>query len=964
MLKLSKTAIRELTKMYRAVLLGALMASTFIATGAAAANGDVNLSVAGSEVAELPSGTKIGTVAGLGTAAYTNSTAYATAAQGIKADNAATAIATYGDIVTHNTSEFATSAQGTKADSALQQSDIATGSTPGTIAVKGTDVSVNLDSIDLTGTTTANIIEASGSITAAGGISTKKSTGEFEDASLGRTGIIATGDDDSAPVTGLLVTTTNTAGTVSDTTDDENMVFAVTSDGVSIEGKTKGNTTGLFVSATDTQGTSEVDDDVTTEFEVASNGVKITGNETVTGTFNVAQNTTDPTKYNFTVDADGNVISAGTLTSTGASIAGTTTISKTATDDSAPVTALFVTATNETTNADYTGQSKLGVTSSAVDISSSNLNIGTGSGSNTISIGTGTGQSTIKLGNTTVGTSADTVDINAQLKVGEWEDTDTNKHYRLSVLGDHDENVVKIDTTNGLEVDRGSLNVGRTSSGTYNFSVNSSGLVTTESGLKIKDNTVSAIDTGATPKYVTTENNDTTMATVKTVLTSAENAVYTGTGPNLLAVPSGDPPRTINNAIDTLDEKMGDVSTLDDDNYKIGTTDYTAKGNLTNGGAYDPTSVVEALKNVDQSIGKIHGLITQSGDTKTFNGSGTTASTNIVDDVYKGNLAVGTTVEDHLVSLDNAVGNRSLESANTNINNAMSGTSLAAGLKAAGDAIGNQTYSNSETVNYDVITTGTNLTNAVSQVASNIGPAISSVQDRNTGKIKVGNTVNANISALDAAIGSNVTSENNIDADNTVNANITALDTKMGKVSELGTYSQRKGNLNSATGVTPSTVVQALENVDRSIGDRTLKSANGAINTGMATSLSDGLRAAGDQIGSLNYNSTHYISKGENITSAISALDSNLHRVDEKVKKMDKQMKSGFASMAAVAGLRPNARACSDTQIAIGGGYYRGQTGVALGGFHYVNDNLMLNLGAGYAGNQSATVSGGLTFGW
>ena len=79
---------------------------------------------------------------------------------------------------------------------------------------------------------------------------------------------------------------------------------------------------------------------------------------------------------------------------------------------------------------------------------------------------------------------------------------------------------------------------------------------------------------------------------------------------------------------------------------------------------------------------------------------------------------------------------------------------------------------------------------------------------------------------------------------------------------------------------------------------------------------------------------------------------------------MDKQMKSGFASMAAVAGLKPNARACNDTQIAIGGGYYRGTAGVALGGFHYVNDNLMLNLGAGYAGNQSATVSGGLTFGW
>lgn len=60
------------------------------------------ISVDGTEVA----------VAGLGSAAYTNSTAYATAAQG------------------------------TLAASALQQADIATGTANGTIAVKGTDVTV------------------------------------------------------------------------------------------------------------------------------------------------------------------------------------------------------------------------------------------------------------------------------------------------------------------------------------------------------------------------------------------------------------------------------------------------------------------------------------------------------------------------------------------------------------------------------------------------------------------------------------------------------------------------------------------------------------------------------------------------------------------------------------------------------------------------------------------------------
>ena len=94
------------------------------------------------------------------------------------------------------------------------------------------------------------------------------------------------------------------------------------------------------------------------------------------------------------------------------------------------------------------------------------------------------------------------------------------------------------------------------------------------------------------------------------------------------------------------------------------------------------------------------------------------------------------------------------------------------------------------------------------------------------------------------------------------------------------------------------------------------------------------------------------------------AMDAKMFRTEYKADRTNKQMKSGFASMAAMNGLKPNARACNDTQIAIGAGNYRGTTGVAVGGFHYINNNLMLNLGAGYGGHESTTVSGGITFGW
>ncbi len=69
---------------------------------------------------------------------------------------------------------------------------------------------------------------------------------------------------------------------------------------------------------------------------------------------------------------------------------------------------------------------------------------------------------------------------------------------------------------------------------------------------------------------------------------------------------------------------------------------------------------------VNTVMGKVHGLITaDSNDVKTFNGTNATASKRLdANGNYVGNLAVGTTVEDHLVSLDNALGDEAIARAN------------------------------------------------------------------------------------------------------------------------------------------------------------------------------------------------------------------------------------------------------------------------------------------------------------
>ena len=99
-------------------------------------------------------------VKGLGSAAYTNTDAYATAAQGeladsavqsvttgtangtIKVDGVAVSVHGLGSAAYTDSDAYATAAQGDLADSALQKADITTGTTNGTIKVKGDPVAV------------------------------------------------------------------------------------------------------------------------------------------------------------------------------------------------------------------------------------------------------------------------------------------------------------------------------------------------------------------------------------------------------------------------------------------------------------------------------------------------------------------------------------------------------------------------------------------------------------------------------------------------------------------------------------------------------------------------------------------------------------------------------------------------------------------------------------------------------
>ena len=292
------------------------------------------------------------------------------------------------------------------------------------------------------------------------------------------------------------------------------------------------------------------------------------------------------------------------------------------------------------------------------------------------------------------------------------------------------------------------------------------------------------------------------------------------------------------------------------------------------------------------------------------------------------------------------------------------------------------------------------LMNAINQVATNVGTK----DQLNSLYNGVANdqTVNQNVAAVNATIGDltglhgdlkNLTNGTDTLPTTVVEA-LNNIDATLGTIHGLSTKlaDNYKGNLAEGT-----TVEQHLTAIDSSIGDRsTYNNAAGsngysasagadvatavteiASNIGTAADLGasqNGVSARNTvnaNIANLNsalgdvstLSETHYASKATNVTDAIKSVDAGLYSLDQDVRSLRHHFEGGMASAAALSALQPNARATGNTQLALGTGAYKGHTAMALGGFHWVTDNLFLNAGVAWDNNE-ATYRMGVTYSW
>ena len=165
-----------------------------------------------------------------------------------------------------------------------------------------------------------------------------------------------------------------------------------------------------------------------------------------------------------------------------------------------------------------------------------------------------------------------------------------------------------------------------------------------------------------------------------------------------------------------------------------------------------------------------------------------------------------------------------------------------------------------------------------------------------------------------------------------------------------------------------SSVSTHLRTLASSIGDRTQYTHEYNISSNESTAASiDKLDMA---IGDLKSTGV----EGASVAEQIKTLNSNsaatqasnearFNHIENKIDDLQDEMREGLASTAALAGLVPLDNTYK-TQLSVAMGGYKDKQAAALGAFHYLTDNIILNAGAAYNGSSNVAYKVGVTVGF
>ena len=265
---------------------------------------------------------------------------------------------------------------------------------------------------------------------------------------------------------------------------------------------------------------------------------------------------------------------------------------------------------------------------------------------------------------------------------------------------------------------------------------------------------------------------------------------------------------------------------------------------------------------------------------------------------------------------------------------------------------------NSDTIATNATNIATNTTaidNEVSR-ATNAEAALSGRIDTNATNIAANTTAIASNAANIATNTTNIAANTTAIASNTANiaTNTTNID--------ANTTAIASNTANIATNTTA--IASNAANI-------TTNTTNIASNTAaIGNEVSRATNAEAALSGRINTNATNIATNTQAIARIQSDFanlktnnDARFKRLEDNIDEVNEEMKKGLASVAALASLQPLSNEYK-TQISVGVGGYRDRQAVAVGGYHYLADNVLLNVGGAWGGEDSISYKAGMTIGF
>jgi len=308
------------------------------------------------------------------------------------------------------------------------------------------------------------------------------------------------------------------------------------------------------------------------------------------------------------------------------------------------------------------------------------------------------------------------------------------------------------------------------------------------------------------------------------------------------------------------------------------------------------------------------------------------------------NIATNTTAIDNEVSRA------------TNAEAALSGRidTNATNIAANTTAIASNT-ANIATNTTNIAANTTAIDNEVSR-ATNAEAALSGRIDTNATNIAANTTAIASNAANIATNTTNIAANTTAIASNTANiaTNTTNID--------ANTTAIASNTANIATNTTA--IASNAANI-------TTNTTNIASNTAaIGNEVSRATNAEAALSGRINTNATNIATNTQAIARIQSDFanlktnnDARFKRLEDNIDEVNEEMKKGLASVAALASLQPLSNEYK-TQISVGVGGYRDRQAVAVGGYHYLADNVLLNVGGAWGGEDSISYKAGMTIGF